>query len=327
MNIFKSKNIFFILPLLTLGMFSCSSKMMSPGASPEPSLHGFRPLPPPDPKLSKHLGEIVQEAGLDQMTPASENPDNEDEWSSICLVDISDINNPVVAGWKEDNFIYPASAYKLYVLGEAVRQIVAGEISLDGEIIVKEHNVRRGDRIEPGEKIAVAKILRLMMMYSDNSASNEAIDLVDRENASELLRKLGCEGSEVTRKFLPRSKEDEGYADVRSTTSNALHFATYLWAIETGAIGGGRGRGLAKAFMSMRQTGKDRMEAGIPQSATIYSKTGTWNIFTAEAALIEDGEMKYILCAIVPMRSEEANPKIAELSRRVYELIRKRNKL
>ena len=216
---------------------------------------------------------------------------------------------------------------KLYVLGEAVRQIVEGRISLDDEVIVKEHNIREGARIEAGESATVAKILRLMMMYSDNSASNEAIDLVDRENASELIRKLGCQGSEVTRKFLPRSREDEGYADIRDTTSNALHFATYLWAIETGAIGGGRGRGLAKAFMSMRETGKDRMEAGLPESATIYSKTGTWNIFTAEAALIEDGEMKYILCAIVPMRAEAANPKIAELSEKVYELIKKRNGL
>jgi beta-lactamase class A len=287
-------------------------------------IHSFIPLPAPDPGFSEEIKALVIECGLDKMTAASENPDNEDEWASICVVDLSNIKRPVVGGWKETNFIYPASTYKMYILGEAIRQILVGKISLDDKVIVKKHNVRgKTPRINPGESVSVSKILRLMIMYSDNSAANEAIDLVNRENATALLYELGCKGSEITRKFLSRTLEDDGYSTVPSTTSNALHFATYLWAIETGAIGGGRGRGLIKAFLSTRVTGKTRMEAGLPKSATIYSKTGTWNIFSSEAALIEDGNVKYILCILTPFRTSDANPRIAKFSRKVYELMKK----
>ncbi|MEO8377488.1 MAG: hypothetical protein ABI579_07440, partial [Candidatus Sumerlaeota bacterium] len=96
-----------------------------------PKLENFKPLPAPDKKFSKKLEAIVKEVGLDQMTPADKNSDKEDEWSSICLVDLSDPTDPKVAGWKEDNFIYPASTYKMYVFGEVVREIVEGKISLD----------------------------------------------------------------------------------------------------------------------------------------------------------------------------------------------------
>ncbi len=116
-------------------------------------------------------------------------------------------------------------------------------------------------------------------MYSPHTPADRA----------EMLRAIGCSGSEITRKYLPRSLEDDGYSTAPGTTSCALHFAQFLWAVEQGAIGGGRGRGLIRAYMAMDETAPERFAAGLPPSATIYSKTGTWDIFTSQAAIIEDG--------------------------------------
>jgi len=285
-----------------------------------PELPGFVPLPPSDPVFSEQLRLIVEELGLDEMTSAEDSPDNQDEWSSICLVDLSDPGNPRVAGWKEEHFVYPASTYKMYVMGEAIRQVIDGEIALGDIITVKEHNVRQGSRPAEGDEMTVAEIIRLTMQFSDNTTANELIDLVDRQRASALMHALGCEGSEITRKYLPRANEDPGHANVAGTVTSGRHLATFLYAVETGAIGGGKGRGLIKGYLAMNDRG--RFYRGLPDSATIHSKTGWWNIYTSEAALIEDGETRYILCALTVYPSRVADERLAELARKVHAIMK-----
>ncbi|MBN1475303.1 serine hydrolase [Candidatus Sumerlaeota bacterium] len=286
-----------------------------------PALPAFRPLPPMDLALTAELRTIVEAADLNVMTPADQNPDGVDEWSSICLVDLRDLADPRLASWQARNLVYPASTYKLYVMGEAIRQVCEGEMTLDDVFVVEEHNVRGGSRLTAGQQVTLSEVLRLMMQYSDNTAANVAIDIVDRQRASALLRAMGCFGSDITRKYLSRSLEDEGYADVPGTESSALHFATFLWAAETGAIGGGRGRGLIRGYLSMVETGTERMRAGLPDSATLMSKTGTWDTFSSECGIIEDGETRYILCVMTALPSDVANPRIADLTRRVHALM------
>jgi beta-lactamase class A len=301
---------------LTAQLFSRSELMM-------PELKNFRPLPKPDPAFSKVIARFVKESGLDEMTVADKNPDGEDEWSSVCVVDLSDPDHPVVGGWNEQNFVYPASSYKLYVLGEAIRQNLAGEYSLDDIRTVKKHNVRGDSRLEADQKASISEILRLMMMYSDNTAANEAIDLVDRRRASALLRSMGCEGSDITRKYLSRTLEDDGYSTVPGTTSCALHFATFLWAVESGAVGGGKGRGLIKGYMGTNETAKNRFRAGLPESATLYCKTGTWDTFTSEVAIVEEGKAHYIVCVLTALPSEKADGRMASFIRMLHNHLKK----
>jgi len=286
-----------------------------------PDLPGFRPLPPPDPVFERQIADLVRKAGLDEHTSATDNPDNEEEWSSVCVVDIRDITNPRVGGWEAENFVYPASTYKMYVVGEAVRQVCAGERSLDDLTTVAAHNVRSDSRLTTGQTVTLSEILRLVSQYSDNTAANVAIDIVDRQRASALLRAMGCEGSDVTRKFLPRSLEDDGYTTVPGTVTSARHLATFLWAVETGAIGGGRGRGLIKGYLGTNVANKERLRAALPATATIYSKTGEWNIFVSEAGIVEDGPVRYIICVLTAMPLAKSAPRIAAFGRMVHELL------
>lgn len=288
-----------------------------------PELPGFRPLPKASPAFSRQIAAIVKKAGLDVHTPAEKNADKVEEWSSICVVDISDIRHPRVGGWEMENFLYPASTYKMYVVGEAIRQVCAGERKLDDITTIAAHNLRGDSVLTSGSRVSLSEILRLVCQYSDNTAANLAIDIVDRQRASALLRAMGCRGSDITRKFVPRSKEDDGYTSVPGTETCALHYATFLWATETGAIGGGRGRGLIKAYLSMIETNADRMRAGLPPSATVYSKTGEWENFTAEAGIVEDGPTRYIICVMTAMPREEAAPRMAEFTRQVHKLLKK----
>jgi len=300
--------------------FGFSAEVTTPTMT-TPTAPDFKPLPAPDLAFQKQIEELVVKAHLDENTPASQNPDNEEEWASICVVDLADINAPRVGGWQQENFVYPASTYKMYVLGEAIRQICEGTLSLDQPTTISTNNFRGDDGLEAESTATLSEVLRQMCMYSNNTAANVAIDTVDRKNASALLKSLGCIGSDITRKYLPRSREDAEFKTAPGTVSNALHFATFLYAAETGAIGGGRGRALIKGFLGTNVQNSGRTRAGLPNSASIYSKTGEWDTFTAEAALIEDGKIRYIIVMLTAMPQKKAEPRMAAFVKSVHQLL------
>lgn len=285
---------------------------------PPPQLN-VKPLPPVDPDLTQKLEALVKDAKLDEMTPAAKNSDHEDEWSSICVIDMTS-TSPRMAGWKMDNFLYPASTYKMYVLGEAIRQVCARERSLDDMTTVAAHNAVDSTPLA-GTVLSLGEVLRLMCMYSNNTAANVAIDTVDRRRATALLYALDCKGSDVTRKYLPRTVEDAAFTSAPSTVTCALHMAKFLWAVENGVIGDGRGRGLIKGYLATNVQNYDRFRKGLPASATLYSKTGEWSNFTAEAAIVEDGSVRYIVCVMTAMPRETAAPRMASFVKALHAML------
>lgn len=162
---------------------------------------------------------------------------------SICVIDLKQ-DPPQIFGYNADKFIYPASCYKVFVGAEVLSQIEQKIFSLETIIEVKSPNdVDRDARIFPkdrrpllktGDKVTVEHLLDLMLTRSDNTASNCLIDLVSREKITEnIIYKYGWHGSEVTRKFLNRTKENEKYRFSEITMSCAKHLAEYFYLTET----------------------------------------------------------------------------------------------
>jgi len=150
---------------------------------------------------------------------------------------------PKIFGYNLDHFIYPASIYKIFIGAETLRRIEIGDFSLDQIVEIKSPNdVDKDSKLFPGdnrpllnagEKVSIKYILALMLMRSDNTASNVLIDLVGRENITKnIIHKHNWHGSEVTRKFLDRVKEDRPYQFSQTTLSCARHLAELFYLIE-----------------------------------------------------------------------------------------------
>ena len=139
----------------------------------------------------------------------------EREQVSFAVIDISG-KKPVFAGVHADNFIYPASVYKMYVAMEILKQVNENKYSLYKQYIISSPNdVDRSKEIDndprpllrAGDTVTINYLLDLMITRSDNSAANCLIDIAGRKNINATMQSLGWQGSEVTRKFLPRKFE------------------------------------------------------------------------------------------------------------------------
>lgn len=284
---------------------------------------------PEDLKLTGALEKIVSNTGLSGEFDAGEDGQ---ERISLAVIDLTG-DQPVWGQVYADNFIYPASVYKMYVAMEILDQVSNGRMHLNDQVVVASPNdVDRSREIpsdprpllQEGDTVTVNYLLDLMITRSDNSAANCLIDLAGRPRINKTIQAMGWKGSEVTRKFLSRTLEDPGYDTVRSTETCARHAAEFMYRVQQDQ--------LINPWVSMqmkvllgRQLDDTKLAQGLPGEAMFYHKTGWWSYYTHDVGIVDDGRIRYIIALFTPVPEEECRPKMKALSGQVYELINKRH--
>jgi len=280
-----------------------------------------------DSSLNNKLQQIAAELGIAGDFNAGEDGV---EQISLAVIDFSN-GQPVIGGVHLDNFIYPASFYKVYVAAAVLKQVSEGKYSLNKYIAVTSPNcVDRSKEIKndprpllkEGDTVTVNYLLDLMITRSDNSAANFLIDLAKRENINEMMHQYGWQGSEVTRKYISRKYEDPGYEKIRGTETCALHAADFMYRVYANQ--------LVNPWVSMqlkcllgRQLDQTKLAAGLPANAMFYHKTGWFSFWTNDSGIVDDGKTKYVISCLLPLTEEQAVPKMKILSQKIYELMRK----
>jgi len=253
------------------------------------------------------------------------------EQISLAVIDLNS-DQPKLGGVNYENFIYPASVYKMYVAAEVLNQVFQGKYSLYEPYIAKEPNVvdKRAEikndprpLLKDGDTVNVNYLLDLMITRSDNSAANCLIDLSQRKNIDSLLHTYGWYGSEVTRKFLKRKFEDPGYENIRGTETCALHAVDFMYKIYSNTLVN-EWVSLQMKTLLGRQLDKSKLAAGLPGTSMFYHKTGWFAYWTNDVGIVIDGDVKYIIACFIPLEEELALPKFKILSEKVYELIKSR---
>jgi beta-lactamase class A len=278
-------------------------------------------------KFDEQLKAVVREVGLDSTFDAG---DDGKEQISFCVIDLTG-KKPVIGGVNADNFIYPASVYKMYVAMETLKQVSNGEYSLYQSYVVKSPNdVDRSKEIDydprpllkNNDTVTINYLLDLMITRSDNSAANCLIDVASRPRINQTMHQYNWYGSEVTRKFLRRTFEDPGYDTIIGTQTNALHAADFMYKIYSEQLVNPWVSRQMKSLLG-RQLDTTKLSTGLPPSAMFYHKTGWWSVYTNDVGIVEDGNIKYIISVFTPVREELVRPRLKELSRKVHELIKK----
>ncbi|HNR67562.1 MAG TPA: class A beta-lactamase-related serine hydrolase [bacterium] len=284
-----------------------------------------------EPALSDSLRSIVAQLGLDREFGVGEDGK---EKISLAVIDLTAADTPCLGGVEMDNFIYPASVYKMYVAAAVLALIDSGCVRWDSTWIVAAHNaVDRQKEIffdprpllQAEDRVPVYYLLDLMISRSDNSAANCLIDLATRPFIDRLLHRYGWQGSEVTRKFLSRRVEDPGYSEVRGTETCARHAAEFLYRMESGTLVSKRVSLELKSLLS-RQLDRTKLAGGLPRQAVFYHKTGWWSYWTHDVGLVDSDKVRYIIACFLPLPEEKALSVYPELSKRIFDLLERRHR-
>jgi len=271
------------------------------------------------------LRKIIIDCKLDSLFDA-----NEDgmERISFAVIDLNG-KKPLFGGVNEKNFIYPASVYKMYVAMEILKQVSEKKYSLYRKIVVQAPNdVDRSSEIswdprpllKAGDTVTIDYLLDLMITRSDNSAANCLIDVAGRENINRTMNYYGWEGSEVTRKFLSRKFEDTGYDTVKSTETNALHAASFMYRVYNNSLINPWVSQQIKVLLG-RQLDTTKLQTGFPPDAMFYHKTGWWDVYTNDVGIVNDGKTRFVISLFTPVKEEWARPRMKMVAERVFALM------
>jgi hypothetical protein len=189
---------------------------------------------------------------------------------SFALINLNTVD-PEISGYKMDTFIYPASVYKAFVAAEILRKVDIGKLTLeqtfeipavnevdrDYKLFPKNSKEDHRPLLKSGDKVSIDYLLDLVFSRSDNTAANMLVDIATREDVNEhIILANGWNGSEVTRKFLDRSKEVPKYQHSAITVSNARHLAEFMYKIEKGELVSKFVSDKLKEYMLRRYSGK-----------------------------------------------------------------------
>ena len=279
--------------------------------------------------LARELAAIVRDLRIDSVFDVG---DDGTETISLAVVDLT-ADAPRWAGVNADNFIYPASVYKIYAAMGALAAIEAGRFGLYDAYVLHGPNVRDGRSeiahdprpvLREGDTVTIDYLLDLMITRSDNTAANCVIDLAGRPFIDSLMHRYGWQGSEVTRKFLSRRFEDPPYDTIRGTETSALHAADFMVRIEQNRLVSHWVSLRLKSYLG-RQLDTSKLAAGLPASAMFYHKTGWYSYWTNDVGIVRDDRVHYVIACFLPIPEERALPIMRELSRRIHAYMAQRS--
>jgi hypothetical protein len=114
---------------------------------------------------------------------------------SLLLAELGDGACHPIHAVNPDERLAIGSTFKLYVLGELARQIEAGEVAWDDEILIEDElrSLPPGNLThEPaGSPFTVQHVAEEMIAISDNTATDHLIDLLGRERVEAIQGEMG----------------------------------------------------------------------------------------------------------------------------------------
>lgn len=256
-----------------------------------------------------------------------------------------------------DEMLFPtASVFKVPVIVEFFRQIDQGKISFEQQILLREQDKVPGSGIlkelEEGMPISYKDLLSLMMIVSDNTATDLIVEKVGFENINTTMKGLGLRNTRVTKYCREILFDLVGIndLDIREMTidifQNVAESVEYIgsWSLETDDNNVSTPMEMNKLLeliatskvassdscqaildiMSKCQTGTYRIPKYLPKKkVTLKHKTGSLPGIRNDVGILtikETGE-RYALTCFTRKADEvyKAEEVIARISQNIYE--------
>jgi beta-lactamase class A len=229
-----------------------------------------------------------------------------------------------------DEVYHAASTMKIPVMMEILRSSEAGRLPLDQEILLVNQFASIVDGSpyaidddsdtaiysRVGERFTVRELMRRMIVYSSNLATNALMALVGAEQVNLMAANLGAKNTRVLRGV----QDLKAYEADMNNTITARDLAVLLRSVEQG-VAVSPSAALAMRELLLAEEGNRRIRAGVPPGVAVASKTGEITAHWHDSAIVyAPGRLPYVLVVLTRGIRDEAIGEglIAEISGEVW---------
>jgi beta-lactamase class A len=213
-----------------------------------------------------------------------------------------------------------ASMIKVPIMYEIMRQVVAGRLSLDESLIVTNKLQTGGagilKELRSGITMTVRELVTLMIILSDNTATNMLIDLAGMDAVNKTMTDLGLKSTVLRRRMMDFAAAQAGHENITSAGDLALLFAAIYDS-----------RGLPPAYGALmldiltRQQIQDKLPFYLPQEITLAHKTGTLPGVEHDGGILFLPGGPYIICILTAdlVTNVQGLQLVANIGKTIYE--------
>jgi beta-lactamase class A len=128
--------------------------------------------------------------------------------------------------FNEDQRFFAASLIKVPIMTAVFAECYAGKFAFEDKLKLRQEDLVGGSGIlqhmSPGTELTIHDLVTLMIIQSDNTATNILIDLVGKESIRECMRKTGMTNSQFYNKLMIIPAELEGFNEVTAADMTNL---------------------------------------------------------------------------------------------------------
>jgi beta-lactamase class A len=217
-----------------------------------------------------------------------------------------------------------ASTIKLAVMAETFHQVAEGKVHWNDEIILTKEKKQGGSGIlfefSDNTKIDLRTALNLMIVVSDNTATNLVVDKVGADNVNDFMDSLGLTDIKFMRK-IGGGGESRAYDDPHNKLfglgrSSPRQFVKLIEMMEKGQLVSKEASAEMIGTLK-RQQFKDGIGRGEPDTIPVASKSGALDRFRADVGIIYTRRGRIAIAAILDdmrvVAYDQENPGLAML--------------
>jgi len=264
--------------------------------------------------LSSPITAVIEEAGGD--------------WG----IYLEDLHTGERFAYQADAPFYAASVIKIPIMTAVFSEAYDGKFALESRIALRREDQVGGagvlQHMTPGTELTVWDLVTLMIIQSDNTATNMLIDLVGKKKIRQVMKETGMTNSRFYNKLMVVPAKAEGYNEI-----TAADMGSHLRHLATGKV---VSHDSCQKMIEIlkRQQHRDRIPLLFPPADgdvigmlpawELANKTGSVTNITHDVGILYLGPHAVTICALnrgLPQKSAAAA--IARIGKLVYDLYSK----
>ncbi len=202
---------------------------------------------------------------------------------------------PLDVALRVDEVFPAASLAKIPIAIELMRRVDMGQFDLS-EWLDTSGVARAGgggvlDYLDPSTQLTLGDLLTLMLIVSDNTASNILLDLVGMGEVNETMSRLNLTHTRLARRFM----DFEARRAHRDNLTTAAETLTLMELLRGNALPGGR---RLRETLAAQQSFAELTEGWLPSGATLAHKDGTLEGTVHDAGILSGPSGAGVYCIL-----------------------------
>ena len=237
---------------------------------------------------------------------------------NVCI-NFYDLNKNNGFSVNGDKKVLSASMIKLLILAELMKKIFENKFSLSDTVMMANFMKIGGDgvlkELNTGHHFTLKELATLMIIVSDNQATNILIDFLGMENINQLGKELDLKETFLGRKMIDAEARKKGYDNYTCADDISL----LLKLIYQEKLINKEASQLMLDILLRQQQG-ERLQRYLPSDIKIAHKCGDLDNLENDGGIIWLGDRAYILVVLTNgMPNLQCKQTIGKISKFVYD--------